>query len=126
MFEPKDNQIYDELWDIVPAALVTKGQAARIADVFGFYYFATSTIGDEVTYVYRMRQVLADKVTGTGEDIQAGDRLYYYPAQDAVSKNAVGAAGTDYYFCGWAKKDAEASASEVLMNFDGTRWDMAG
>jgi len=123
MFYPKDNMIYDELWDIVPAALVTKGEAAQLEDVLGFYYFDSLEIGDEVTFIYRQRQVESDKATGTGEDINAGQRLYYYPANDNVSPNRVGVMGVDYMFCGWAKKDAAAAATKVLMNFDGTRYD---
>jgi hypothetical protein len=118
MFYPKDNMIYDELWDVVPAALVTKGQAALVQDVFGFYYVATKTVGDEVAFIYRQRQVESCKATGTGEDINAGERLYYIVANDNVSPNipAGGVLGTDYYFCGWAKKSATASATRVLKN----------
>lgn len=129
-FEPKDNVIYDELWNVELAAAVTKGTAAVRQDVFGFYFFSydpnnPDLDNDEVTFIYRMRQVLADKAAGTGEAIISGDRLYYYPATDTVSPNAVGTAGTDYYFCGWAKKNAGTSESTVLMNFDGTRYDEA-
>ena len=129
-FEPKDDIIYDELWDVAPAAAVAKGEAAVRQDVFGFYFFASDPNDedldtDETTFIYRMRQVLADKATGTGEAITSGDRLYYYPANDNVSPTATGTAGTDYYFCGWAKKDATTSDTTVLMNFDGTRYDEA-
>jgi hypothetical protein len=123
MFYPKDNVIYDEAWDIVPAALVTKGQAAQLGDVLGFYYYSSKKIGDEVTFIYKQRQVDADKRTGTGEAIDPVSRLYYYPATDNVSVNRVGVAGVDYMFCGWSKKAAAASATRVLMNFDGTRYD---
>jgi hypothetical protein len=129
-FEPKDNNIYDELWDVTVAAAVTKGQAVVRQDVFGFYFTAVTAdditnSNNEVAFIYRMRQVLADKATGTGEAIVSGDRLYYYPANDNVSPTATGTAGTDYYFCGWAKKSVAAATTTVLMNFDGTRYDEA-
>lgn len=129
-FEPKDDVIYDELWNVTPALAVTKGDAAVVQDVFGFYFFSSDPNdveldAAETTFIYRMRQVLADKATGTGEAILAGDRLYYIVANDNVSPTPVGVAGTNYYFCGWAKKDATAAATTVLMNFDGTRYDEA-
>jgi hypothetical protein len=127
-FRSKDNMIYDELWDVVPAGAassVQHGVGAVRQDVFGFYYSTNLSAGDEVTFIYRQRQVLSDKVTGTGEAIISGDRLYHIVAQNAVSPNIPvgGVAGTDYYFCGWAKKNAGANVDEVLMNFDGTRYD---
>lgn len=129
-FIGEDNHIYDELRDVLALAAVTKGQAAVIQDVFGFYLNAITATDiansrNEVTFIYRMRQVLADKATGTGEAILAGDRLYYYLTLDTVSPTATGTAGTDYYFCGWAKRNAAATATTVLMNFDGTRYDEA-
>lgn len=129
MFEPKDCDIYDELWDVEVAAAVAKGQGAVIQDVFGFYFNAITaqniTDGnDEVAFIYRMRQVDAGKLTGTGEAITRGDRVYAVVAQNfLITANPTGVAGTDYYFCGWAKKSASASDSTVLINFDGTRYD---
>jgi len=121
-FEWKDNAIYDELWDVIPATAVTKGDAAVRQNVFGFYAKTRETAGEEITLIYRCRQVLADKRTGTGEAIISGDDLYYYPLTANVSPTATGTAGTDYYWCGWAKKSATASETTVLMNFDGTRY----
>ena len=127
-FEQKDTLIYDELRDVVPTANVVKGEAAVVNDVFGFYmndWNTTDTDLDYVVFVYKMRQVLADKAVGTGEDIQAGERVYYYPATDTISANAVGTAGTDYYYCGTAKEDAAAAATTIIIRFDGTRYDEA-
>lgn len=121
-FRQKDHQIYDELWVNITADKVA-GVAEVVQDCFGFWLVGGDN-GDEITFIYRMRQVEADKATGTGEDILAGDRLYYYPGTDVVSPNAVGNHGVDYYFCGWAKKDADAAALVVLMNFDGTMYDI--
>ncbi len=122
----KDNQIYDELWEAVPGNTTTeKGDAVLRQDTFGFYMKDSESTTEEVIIVYRCRQVLATKVTGTGEAIISGDRLYYIVASDAVSPNATGTAGTDYYYCGTAKKGATASATTVLMRFDGTRYDEA-
>lgn len=124
-FEWKDDVIYDELWDVIIAgAAVTKGDPAVVQDVFGFYA-ADGAIGDEIAFIYRCRQVLADKVTGTGEDIISGERVYYIVASNAISANPGAVIGTDYYFCGWAKEDASASATTVLINFDGSLYDQA-
>lgn len=119
MFYPKDPEIYDELWDVIAPGTVNKGDDAIVQDVFGFYLY-DAVVGDEVTFIYRMRQVLTDKIVGTGEEILAGDRVYFVVGQDAVTANPAGVIGTDFYFCGWAKKDASATEDTVLINFDGT------
>lgn len=127
-FEWKDDVIYDELYDCHPATAIVKGQGVIKQDVFGFYLKDTETATpttEEIAIVYRCRQVEANKRTGSGELILAGDELFYYPSDEKVSPVASGVAGTDYYFCGWAKKDALASALTVLMNFDGTRYHLA-
>jgi len=126
-FEPKDTLDYNHLRDVVPVADVTKGEAVVINDTFCFYLTDWVTTGnpDYAVPVYKMRQVLADKAVGTGEDIQAGERVYYYPATDTISANAVGTAGTDYYYCGTAKETAAAATSTILIRFDGTRYDEA-
>ena len=129
-FIQKDNAIFDELREVEVAAAVTKGQATVIQNVFGFYHndVTVDDITDdrnEVTFIYRCRQVQADKLTGTGEAILKGDRVYATLASSfqSITANPTGTAGTDYYFCGWAKKDGAAGDSTVLINFDGTRYD---
>ena len=125
-FLAKDVTIYDELWDVhAPLGTERKGNAVVTQDVFGWWVKDAEAVGEEVSFVYRCRQVEAAKMTGTGEAILAGDRLYFYPAVGVrmVSPNRVGTFGVDFYFCGWAKKDAGALDHTVLMNFDGTRWD---
>lgn len=116
----KDNVIYDELWDVTPVAAVSAGDPATVNDVFGFY-LTDGEAAAETTFVYKCRQVLATKKTGTGEDISAGEEVFAVVADSyAVTASPTGTAGTDYIFCGWAKKDATASATTVLINFDGT------
>ncbi len=131
MLFSKDNIIYDELWDVEAPTGTLKGHAAVVQDVLGFYVKAAESNNEEVCFVYRDRQVEATKRTGTGEAILAGDKLYAYrlgvaawtvPQDVVVSPVATGTAGTDYCFCGWAKKDASALETTVLMNFDGTRY----
>lgn len=122
-FLAKDVTIYDELWDVEAASAATlKGDAAVVQDVFGFYAKNAESATEEISFIYRCRQVQADKKVGTGEAILAGDRLYYIVADGKVSPTASGTPGTDSYFCGWAKKDAGALETTVLMNFDGTRY----
>jgi hypothetical protein len=128
MFYTRDHQIYDETYDIIPAGWRTKGQPEQIQDVFGFWLTDSQNIGvgplTEQTYVYRMRQVLANKLTGSGEEIFAGDRVYAVVAQNYfITANPTGTFGVDYYFCGWAKFNAGADDTQVIINFDGTRWD---
>lgn len=121
-FKWKDDVIYDELWDVTPVAAVDAGDPAVVNDVFGFY-IADGLAAAETTFVYKCRQVEASKVTGTGEDIEAGESVYAVVADSYnVTANPTGTAGTDYYYCGIAKKDATASATTVLINFDGTRY----
>lgn len=127
-FEWKDDVIYDELWNCHPGAAIVKGQGVVKQDVFGFWLKDTETTTpttEDIAIIYRCRQVEAYKRTGTGEEIFSGDKLYYYPSDERVSPVAIGTAGVDYYYCGWAKKDAAASAAVVLMNFDGTRYNEA-
>jgi hypothetical protein len=128
MFYPRDHQIYDESYDTIPAAAVLKGQPEQRANVFGFWLTDTVQLaGEDIvpqTFVYRMRQVLTDKLTGSGEEITALQRVYAVVAQDfAITANPAGTAGVDYYFCGWAKFDADAADTQVIINFDGTRYD---
>ena len=126
MFHWKDDVIYDELRNVAPAAAVEKGDAEVRQDVFGFWVTDLDA-AEAGTLIYRCRQVRADKKIGTGEAIVAGDRLYAYPGttpiDHLVSPTATGTAGVDYYFCGWAKESAGADVTDVLMNFDGTRYD---
>lgn len=126
IFEMEDNQIYDDLWSVVPASLtVEKGDPAMRQDCFGFYFKNCESVTEEVIFVYRMRQVHAAKKTGTGEAIISGDRLWYIFADEAVTptKPGAGTPGIDYAFCGWAKQNAGASDTTVWMNFDGTLYD---
>lgn len=127
-FEWKDDVIYDELWDCHPGLALVKGQGVVKQDVFGFWLKATETTTpttEDIAIIYRCRQVEAYKRTGTGEAFLSGDKAYYYPSDERVSPVAAGVAGVDYYYCGWAKKDASASAATVLLNFDGTRYNEA-
>lgn len=119
-------QAYHELWDIVLTAARTKGFGEVIQDVFGFYMVA-GAIGDERCFIYEATQVRAGKVAGTGEAISAGQKVYATAASNfqLVTANPAGVIGTDYYFVGWAKKDALASDSEVLIRFWGHEYDHA-
>ena len=123
MFRSKDNVIYDDLFDVTAALGTLKAQPAVRQDVFGFFAKDAETNGEEIAFIYRDRQVEADKRVGSGEAILSGDRLYYYLSDGLVSPIATGTFGVDYYFCGWAKRDAGAAETVVLMNFDGTRYD---
>lgn len=121
-FLMRDNVDYKGLNDVIVVAAVVKGQAVVKENTFGFY-FKAGAIGDEVIVVYKDRQVLATKKTGTGESITSGDKLYYIVADDAVTANDPGSGyGTTAYYCGTALEDATASATTVLMDFDGVRY----
>ena len=127
MFYQRDDLIYDELLNITPGVAVTKGSVTQQGSVAGFWIVdsdpADSNTPLNPVVAYRMRQVIADKVTGTGSAIAAGERLYHVVALDAVQNTVVGTIGTDSYFVGWAKEAAAATADTVLMNYDGTRYD---
>ena len=120
----KDDQIgaYDELHDVtISGAAVTKGATLVRQDVFGFYMTA-GAVGDEVTLIYRARQVLADKTTGTGEAIVSGDKVYHVVATGLITASPTGTLGTNYYYVGVAKKSAAAGDSTCLIRFDGTNY----
>jgi hypothetical protein len=133
MFLSKDPIIYDDLFDVEAPTGTLKGDGAVVQDVLGFYVKNAESNNEEVAFIYRDRQVESAKRMATGEAILAGDRLYAYRVNAAlpwttpqlmeVSPIATGVAGTDYCFCGWAKRDAGALDAVVLMNFDGTRFD---
>jgi hypothetical protein len=122
MFILKDHQIYDESFHVIPTNYGDKGTPEQLRDVFGFWFAEIVDIAIAQTFIYRGRQVLADKAEGTGEEILALEKVYYVVATGLVTAHPVGTFGTDYYFCGWAKEDASADDSTVLINFDGTRW----
>lgn len=125
----KDDQApaYEELWDHVPGAVRAKGFAAVVNDVFGFLLTAALTVTDEVAFIWKCRQVEATKLTGTGEAITAGQKVYATLGSNfqSVTANPTGTIGTDYYFCGIAKKDAAGSASTVLISFWGDEYNHA-
>lgn len=129
VFEMKDDVVYDEFFDASPIAGVKKGDWVVKQDTFGFYFRDAlrnnwdATTVEQVVAVARCRQVYAQKAVGSAEVIKSGDRLYFYPATALVSPVATGTYGVDYYFCGWAKRDAGASDLTVWMNFDGTMYD---
>lgn len=123
VFHWKDDVIYDELRNVIPAGpAVRKGDIAVRQDVAGFWV-TDLAVGEAGTLIYRCRQVRALKKIGTGQAILAGDRLYYDVSDGHVSPTPTGVAGVDSYFVGWAKEDADEDVTDVLMNFDGTRYD---
>lgn len=129
MFYLANNQAvsYRELWDTIPATVVSKGQAAIVADMFGFYFKATeaSVPGEEICFIYRADQVWADKEVGSGEGIIRGQEVYYNVSTGLVTANPTGTIGTDYYFCGIAKRTVEINDARVLINFIGDEWNSA-
>jgi hypothetical protein len=118
---------YRELWDVIPAAVVVRGAAAIVQDVFGFYFKATeaTSAGEEIAFVYWADQVWADKEVGSGEQILAGMEVYYNVASGLITANPTGTIGTDYYFCGIAKRDAAADDTRALIEFIGDEYNHA-
>jgi len=123
----QDNQIYNECLSITPGVAVNKGDISIQGDVAGLWMTDSDPADGETptqpVFVYKMRQVTAPKRAGTGFAIVAGERLYYNVSLDAVEGSVIGVIGTDSYFIGWCKEGASASATTVLMEFDGTRYD---
>lgn len=115
---------YRELRDQIPGAVVVKGQAAIIQDVFGFYMKATelAVAGEELAFIYWADQVWADKEQGSGEGVLAGEEVYYNVGSGLVTANPVGVIGVDYYFCGIAKRNADANDEQVLIEFIGDEY----
>ena len=111
----RDNVIYDELLDVIAPAAVVKGQVALIQDVYAFY-MNDAAAGEEVVAVYKCRQALMDKVAESGEEIVAGDQVFYNPVTGLGSATK----GVGMVFVGWAKEDALDTDEQVLINFDGT------
>lgn len=128
MFYLREDQeaSYEELWAEALFVAVVKGQPVVINDTFCFY-FTAGAIGDEVVPIWKARQVLADKATGTGTEIQRGEQIYYIVATGLVSNTAPvgGTIGTDYYFCGICKESADADEDQVLMSFWGDEYNHA-
>lgn len=122
MFIAKDWQEYNESHDITVAVSAPKGTPLQLRDVFGFW-LKTVVAAQVETFVYKMANVLADKATGTGEEILALERVYYVVATGLITAHPTGTFGVNYYYCGIAREDATADEDTVLINFDGTRWD---
>ena len=110
--------------EATPSAARTKGQAEVIQDVFGFYITPLAA-NQEGAFSYWARQVRADKATGSGESFTAGDFVYYVVATGLVTPSPTGTIGTDYYFCGVAKRDAGETDDTVLMHFWGDEYNHA-
>jgi hypothetical protein len=124
----RDDQVqsYHELWDVILTAARTKGFGEVIEDVFAFAMTA-GAIADEVAYIYEATQVRAGKLTGTGEAINSGQRVYATLASNfqLVTASPTGTIGTDFYFVGWCKQDAAADDDDVLIRFWGHEYDHA-
>lgn len=120
-------QAYEELWDEVPGAVRAKGFAYVVNDVFGFLLKAALTVTEEVCFIHANKQVRADKLTGTGEAILHGQKVYATLGSNfqSVTANPTGTIGTDYYFVGIAKKDAGADEETVLIKFWGDEYNHA-
>ena len=100
----------------------TKGTVEKVQDVYIFWAHAVDVSEeDKAIAVKKAKQALATKKTGTGEDITAGDRVYGDPTDSyAVSKTK----GGGYLYLGVAINDATTSDTTVLIEFDGTQWDL--
>lgn len=108
--------VYDDLRDVEPAAAVTKGEVALRQDCYGVYMYDEDAL-TETTFLYKMKQCIADKKTGSGEAIISGDQLFGDPTDDyKVSPTK----GVGFVFLGWARETVGASATTVIMEFDGT------
>jgi hypothetical protein len=118
MVLPRDH-VYDDARDVVPAAAVTQGQVALVNDVIGFFLYAVAALV-EATFIYKNKQAVATKAAGSGTAILSLQKLYVDLATGIVTN--VYASGL--YFCGWAKEDADDDADTVLMNWDGTLWEV--
>lgn len=116
------DHVYDGLKIESIAADITKGTVALIQDVYCFYPYAVDvSVDDTAIALQKCKQAVADKKTGTGEDITAGDRVYGDPADSyKVSKTK----GVGYLYLGIAIEGATASATTVLIEFDGTLHDV--
>ena len=119
-------QSYHELRDWDAPAARTKGFAEVIQDLFCFAMTPVAA-GIEGCPIYQASQVWAGKVQGSGEGIASGQRVYATLASNfqLVTANPVGVIGTDFYFCGWAKREALANDDQVLIRFWGHEHDHA-
>lgn len=120
-------QSYHELWDHIPGATRTKGFGEVIQDVFCFHMVAVLSATGEATPIYEATQVRAGKLVGTGEEIYSGQAVYATLGSNfqLVTANPAGTIGTDYYFVGWAKKNATANEDDVLIRFWGHEYNHA-
>jgi hypothetical protein len=127
MFYIKEDQVgsYQDLWAEAVAAAVVKGQGVVIQDCFCFY-LTGGAIADRVVPIWECKQVYADKKIGTGQAILRGDEVYYDVLDGLVTATPpAGTIGTDFYFCGIAKQDADESDLQVWMSFFGDEYNHA-
>ena len=100
------------------AADKTKGDVELIKDGYGFWFNDVDvSVDDKATFVIQAEGATADKKTGTGEEIYAGDKVYGDPA-DSYKVSATKGAG--FLYLGTAHEDATASDTTVYIKFDGT------
>jgi predicted RecA/RadA family phage recombinase len=107
---------YCALNDVTLSGTVTKGEIAAIGDTYGFY-MTDGVNGDEVAFVYKAKQALVSKLSGTGETITSGERVWYSSSDGKVDGTKAG--NYSIYF-GTALVDAAATDTTVLIEFDGT------
>jgi len=104
------------------AADITAGTVAVVQDCIVFYPYAVDvSVKDYAIAVKKCLQAEADKKTGTGEEIAAGDRVYGDPA-DSYKVSAT--KGSGYQYLGIAKLAATASGTSVMIAYDGTLHDV--
>jgi len=109
-----------ESFEYTASAAKTKGFVEKINDVYGFWFTVVAS-GSDGTFIYKCKQVRIGKKTGTGEAINQGDRVYGDPA-DSYNVSPTKSAG--YIYLGIAKEAQTSSDTDVLIEFDGTLWDL--
>lgn len=114
--------VYDHILVDDIASDITKGAVALVNDIYVFYPEAVDVSEDDTSIaITKAKQAKADKKTGTGESINAGERVYGDPA-DSYKVSATKSSGFKYL--GIAKEDASASDTDVLIEYDGTLSDI--
>ena len=109
--------VYDHIMVVSIAADITKGTVALVNDVYVFYPDDVDvSVDSTATAIKEAKQALADKKTGTGETISAGDFVYGDPA-DSYKVSRTKSAG--FVCLGTAIENATASDTTVLIKFNG-------
>lgn len=95
----------------------TSGEILKVQDTFGIVH-EDAAYGEEFEFVYHIEKVIVDKLTGSGEAIVKGQRVYHSGVY-GTGVTAVWQSG--FYWIGIATENAGANVATVEIDLKGDK-----